>query len=216
MPSKSPTKPSKVKTTPDFSREESGIICGVDEAGRGPLAGPVTAACVFVPHENRGDEIWKRVNDSKAISLKQREDYFTTIKEHAYFGIACATVEEIDSLNILQATILAMKRATENMCATFSLNPDLVLIDGNYKPQFPYPVKTVVKGDSVSISIAAASILAKVTRDHLMNELHLEFPHYGWSKNAGYGTAQHMKALREHGPCPHHRDFAPIKALRAA
>lgn len=212
MPTKSPAKLSKVKTVPDFSREAEGIICGCDEAGRGPLAGPVTAACVFIPHENRNHKIWQQVKDSKLLSLEQREEMFMLIQDNSCFGIASSSVAEIDEINILHAAILAMRRSTEQMCEEFKIQPDLVLLDGNYKPQFPYPVQTVVKGDMLSVSIAAASILAKVTRDRAMKELHDEYPHYGWLTNAGYGTPVHLKALNEHGPCGHHRKhFAPVK-----
>lgn len=217
MPSKLPAKPSTANQSPDFSREISGVIGGCDEAGRGPLAGPVTAACVFVPHENRHHPVWKKVRDSKKLSAHQREDLFKAIQDQSCFGIASANVAEIDEINILQASVLAMKRSAEEMCAKFSLTPDLILLDGNYKPAFPYPVQTVVKGDSLSISIAAASILAKVTRDRLMQELHAEFPHYGWDTNAGYGTVTHMSGLKAHGATIHHRrSFAPVKALLTA
>ncbi len=211
--------PAKLSTAsrPDFSREAEGIVCGCDEAGRGPLAGPVTAACVFIPRESRKHKVWKRVRDSKQLSPAEREDLFIMIQEQSRFGIASSTVAEIDEINILQAAILAMRRATDFMCRDFNLRPDMVLIDGNYKPQFPYPVQTVVKGDSLSISIAAASILAKVTRDRIMKQLHDEHPHYGWDTNAGYGTPAHLKGLREHGPCPHHRaGFAPVRNLLSA
>lgn len=217
MRSKSPAKLSTAKA-PDFTREANGIIAGCDEAGRGPLAGPVTAACVFIPHENRDHKIWQRVKDSKLLSLDAREELFLTIQEQSCFGIASSTVEEITKINILQSSILAMKRATEQMCSQFNIYPELVLLDGNYKPkEFPFQVQTVVKGDMLSVSIAAASILAKVSRDRVMQQLHLEYPHYDWGNNAGYGTPKHLKALTEHGPCAHHRrEFAPIKRLLAA
>lgn len=205
------------QTKPNFKREMEGIICGCDEAGRGPLAGPVTAACVFIPHENRKHKIWKRVTDSKLLTLEEREEMFLIIQEQACFGVASATVAEIDKINILQAAVLAMRRATEEMCEKFNICPELVLIDGNYKPAFPYPVQTVVRGDLLSVSIAAASILAKVTRDRMMKELHDAHPHYGWSTNVGYSTPTHLKALKEHGPCVHHRrDFARVKELLVA
>ena len=218
MPLKSPAKRLTVKNSPDFSREKSGIIAGCDEAGRGPLAGPVTAACVFVPHEKRSHKIWKKVRDSKLLSLEEREDMFNAIQEQACFGIASSSVSEIYDINILQAAILAMRRATEEMCQQFDISPDLILIDGNYKPRaFPYETQPVIKGDMLSISIAAASILAKVTRDRVMQKLHEEHPHYGWNTNAGYSTPIHLQALKQHGPCVHHRrDFAPVKHLLAA
>lgn len=202
---------------PNFRRELDGVICGCDEAGRGPLAGPVTAACVFVPHEKRGHKIWKKVRDSKLLTPLEREDMFLSIQEQACFGIASSTVAEIDAINILQAAVLAMKRATLQMCEQFGICPDLVLIDGNYKPAFPYPVQTVVKGDMLSVSIAAASILAKVSRDRVMKQLHQEHPHYGWDTNAGYSTPVHMKALKAHGACAHHRrEFSKVREVLAA
>ncbi len=203
---------------PNFKRELEGIICGCDEAGRGPLAGPVTASCVFIPHENRSHKIWKQVRDSKLLSAVEREDMFFIIQEKSFFGIASSSVQEIDEINILQAAILAMKRATEEMCAKFNICPELVLIDGNYKPrEFPYPTQPVIKGDMLSVSIAAASILAKVTRDRIMKQLHDAHPHYGWHSNAGYSTPVHLNALKEHGPCAHHRrEFSKVKELLAA
>lgn len=217
MPTKSPTKRSTAKSAPDFSRESVGIIGGCDEAGRGPLAGPVMAACVFIPHENRHHPVWDKIRDSKKLSALQRDDLFQRIQDHSCFGIALSSVAEIDDINILQAAVLAMRRSAEKMCETFSLTPDLVLLDGNYKPAFPYPIQTIVKGDSLSISIAAASILAKVTRDRIMQELHDQHPHYGWATNSGYGTAAHMKGLNDHGVTIHHRKhFAPIKLLLSA
>ncbi|PZP55688.1 MAG: ribonuclease HII [Micavibrio aeruginosavorus] len=217
MRSKSPAKPLTAKR-PSFNLEQSGVICGCDEAGRGPLAGPVTAACVFIPHEKRSYKIWEKVRDSKLLSPKERENIFDDLREKSCFGIASASVEEIDEINILQAAILAMKRATENMCQNFDICPDLALIDGNYKPQqFPYPTQPVIKGDMLSVSIAAASILAKVTRDRIMKELHDTHPHYGWLSNAGYATPVHLHALRQYGPCAHHRrKFSKVKELLCA
>lgn len=205
------------KTSPDFSREMDGIIGGCDEAGRGPLAGPVTAACVFIPHEKRNHSVWEKVRDSKKLSAAQRDDLFQSIQEQSCFGIASSSVEEIEEINILHAAVLAMRRSAEQMCANYKLAPDLILLDGNYKPSFPYPIQPVVKGDMLSISIAAASILAKVTRDQRMQELHNEFPHYSWDTNAGYGTPVHLKALETHGITVHHRKlFAPVKKLLTA
>ena len=208
---KSPAKPSK----PDFSREcpTLGIVCGVDEAGRGPLAGPVYAGCVYVPPEQRSHPVWKEVHDSKKLSATRREDLFAIIQGQSCFGIASASAAEIDEINILQATYLAMSRAIEEMCKKFSLTPALALIDGNRAPKLPYATQTVVKGDALSISIAAASILAKVSRDHVMHDLHAQFPAYNWASNAGYGTPDHLTALQQNGPTPHHRmTFAPLKA----
>lgn len=207
--------PVKLLVRPDFSREspDLGQVAGIDEAGRGPLAGPVVAACLYVPPENRKHPVWKDVHDSKKLTPLRREILFPVIQAQAIFGIGLAQADEIDEVNILQATFLAMQRAIENMTLSSHLAPHLVLIDGNrLPPNLPCRGQTLVKGDSLSVSIAAASILAKVTRDRLMSELHTEFPAYGWDHNAGYGTPDHLAALEAHGPCPHHRkSFAPIR-----
>ena len=174
------------------------LICGVDEAGRGPLAGPVCAAAVILPY---GLEI-PGLTDSKKLSDKKRRELFPVISREALaYGIGLASREEIDEINILQATFLAMERAL----AALSVRPELALIDGNREKDFGLPVKTVVKGDSLSMNIAAASILAKVTRDDLMLELAKEYPQYGFDIHKGYGTRAHYDALREYGPCPIHR-----------
>ena len=173
-------------------------LCGVDEAGRGPLAGPVCAAAVMLPP---GLEI-PGLNDSKKLSEKKREALYDTIIAQALsYGIAFATVEEIEEYNILGATFLAMNRAI----AQLSPQPALALIDGNRTKDFGLPVRTIVKGDSLSASIAAASILAKVTRDRLMEEYDAQYPQYGFAVHKGYGTKRHYAALREYGPCPIHR-----------
>ena len=174
------------------------VICGVDEAGRGPLAGPVCAAAVILP---KGVEI-PGLNDSKKLTDKKRRELFPIIKEKAVaYGIGLASHEEIDQINILQATFLAMERAI----AQLSVKPELALIDGNREKDFGIPVKTVVHGDSLSASIAAASILAKVTRDDLLLELAKEYPQYGCEIHKGYGTKAHYAALRTYGPCAIHR-----------
>ena len=174
------------------------VICGVDEAGRGPLAGPVCAAAVILPPDL---EI-PGLNDSKKLSDKKRRELMPVIKEKALaYGIAFASHEEIDSINILQATFLAMERA---ICQ-LSIKPDLALIDGNREKDFGIPVKSVVKGDSLSASIAAASVLAKVTRDDLMEALAAEYPNYGFEIHKGYGTKAHYAALEAYGPCSVHR-----------
>lgn len=174
------------------------IICGVDEAGRGPLAGPVCAAAVILPHNL---EI-PGLTDSKKLTDKKRRELFPIIKAQAVaFGIGLASEKEIDEINILQATFLAMQRAMEQL----KVRPDLALIDGNREKDFGIPVKTVVKGDSLSMNIAAASILAKVTRDDLMEELAVKYPGYGFEIHKGYGTKAHYAALREKGPCEIHR-----------
>ena len=178
--------------------EDIQVLCGVDEAGRGPLAGPVCAAAVVLP---RGLVI-PGLNDSKKLSDKRRRELFEIIKEQALdYGIAFASHTEIDETNILQATYLAMERAL----AQLKVKPHMALIDGNRAKEFGLPVRTVVKGDSISANIAAASILAKVTRDDLMVEMAQQYPGYGFEIHKGYGTKAHYAALRELGPCPIHR-----------
>ena len=173
-------------------------ICGVDEAGRGPLAGPVCAGAVILP---RGLEI-PGLNDSKKLTDKKRRELYPIIKEQAVaWGIGFASHEEIDELNILQATYLAMSRAIQALEG----KADFALIDGNRAKDFGIPLKTVVKGDSLSASIAAASVLAKVARDDIMLEMAKEYPEYGFEVHKGYGTKQHYEALRQHGHCPIHR-----------
>ena len=174
------------------------VICGVDEAGRGPLAGPVCAAAVILP---AGLEI-PGLNDSKKLTDKRRRELAPIIKEKALaYGIAFATHEEIDQINILQATFLAMERAI----AQLEITPELALIDGNRQKDFGINVETVVKGDSRSANIAAASVLAKVTRDDYMEAMAAEYPEYGFAVHKGYGTKAHYQALTEHGPSPIHR-----------
>ena len=174
------------------------LICGVDEAGRGPLAGPVCAAAVILPPHL---EI-PGLDDSKKLSDKRRRELFPIIKEQAIaYGIGLASHEEIDEINILQATYLAMERALAQLTET----PEYALIDGNRAKDFGLPVKTVVKGDSLSANIAAASVLAKVTRDMLMEEAALEYPGYGFEIHKGYGTRAHYDALRELGASKIHR-----------
>ena len=174
------------------------IICGVDEAGRGPLAGPVCAAAVILP---KGLVI-PGLNDSKKLTDKKRRELMPIIKEQAIaYGIGFASHEEIDQINILQATFLAMERALKEL----KIQPQLALIDGNRQKDFGIKVETVVKGDSRSANIAAASVLAKVTRDDLMEAMAEEYPGYGFEIHKGYGTKAHYAALREHGPCPIHR-----------
>ena len=179
---------------------EQGIvsICGVDEAGRGPLAGPVCAAAVILP---KGLEI-PGLNDSKKLTDKRRRELFPLIQEKAIaYGIAFASHEEIDEINILQATFLAMERAL----AQLKIQPELALIDGNRQKDFGIKVETVVKGDSRSANIAAASVLAKVTRDLYMEQMAQEYPGYGFEVHKGYGTKAHYQALTDLGPSPIHR-----------
>ena len=173
------------------------VICGVDEAGRGPLAGNVVAAAVIMPE---GFFI-EGLNDSKKLSEKKREKLFDIIKENCLYGIGEASPAEIDEYNILGATMIAMRRAIEALPEL----PSLALIDGNRAKDFPLPVVTIVGGDAKSPSIAAASILAKVTRDRECLELDRLYPEYGFAKHKGYPTAEHMVKVREIGPCPEHR-----------
>lgn len=181
-----------------FYAEGVQLICGVDEAGRGPLAGPVCAAAVILPPHT---EI-PGLDDSKKLSDKRRRELFPIIQEQALaYGIAIATEQEIDEINILQATYLAMERALSQL----KVKPDLALIDGNRAKDFGLPVKTVVKGDSLSANIAAASVLAKVTRDDMMIAQAQQFPGYGFEIHKGYGTKAHYEALRQLGASPIHR-----------
>ena len=181
-----------------YADEGYANICGVDEAGRGPLMGPVCAAAVILP---RGLVI-EGLNDSKKLSEKKREALFTVITGNAVaYGIGFASAEEIDEINILNASMLAMERAIEAL----SVKADFALIDGNCKRNIKIPAETVVGGDAKVPSIAAASVLAKVSRDRLCYELDKEYPQYGFAKHKGYGTSEHMEALRKYGPCPAHR-----------
>ena len=172
-------------------------VCGIDEAGRGPLAGPVFAAAVILPR----DFVIKGLDDSKKLSEKKREQLFLQIKEHALFAVASASVEEIDELNILNATFLAMRRAFEALPE----RPQAAFVDGNKLPGLPVPSKAIVKGDSLSASIAAASIMAKVSRDHYMLTLDEHYPEYCFKKHKGYGTKLHYEKIREYGVSPVHR-----------
>ena len=182
----------------ELYREGFHVICGVDEAGRGPLAGPVCAAAVILP---MGLEI-PGLTDSKKLTDKKRRELFPIIKEQAIaYGIGLASHEEIDEINILQATYLAMERAMQQL----SVRPDIAMIDGNRAKDFGLPVRTVIKGDSLSANIAAASILAKVTRDDMMTELALQYPEYGFDVHKGYGTKAHYEALRNYDASPVHR-----------
>ncbi len=183
-------------------------VCGIDEAGRGPLAGPVVAAAVILP---QGYEL-PGLNDSKKLTARKREALYEALMADAAVQkcIALATVAEIDELNILRATHLAMRRAAEGVPG----GVDFCLIDGLPVPGFPLPSRSIVKGDARCLSIAAASILAKVWRDHHMLELHRQFPEYGFDRHAGYGTKAHMQAIRDHGATIHHRrTFAPVAQL---
>ena len=189
---------------PDYSLEEAlrehgfSSVCGVDEAGRGPLSGPVVAAACILPIGC----VIEGLNDSKKLSAKKRDLLFNEIKEKAIaYSIASASPEEIDEINILNATMLAMRRAIEGL----PVPADFALVDGNMVRGFPVEAKPIIKGDAISCSISAASILAKVTRDRICFEDDLKYPEYQFAKHKGYSTALHMQILREIGPCPIHR-----------
>ena len=190
-----------------LSWDTPGLVAGVDEAGRGPLAGPVFAAAVIL------DDLKpiKGLADSKTLTAKKRDKLYDEIRAKALCcSVAQASTEEVDALNILQATMLAMQRAVEGL----RLKPVKVLIDGNRIPKLDVLAEAIVKGDSKVQAISAASILAKVSRDRWCSDLHAQFPHYGFDQHKGYGTAQHMAALKEFGPCPEHRtSFAPVTAV---
>ncbi len=174
------------------------VVCGVDEAGRGPLAGPVFAAAVVLPPNLMIDGL----NDSKKLREKNRELLYDKIKNLALtYAVAFATEQEIDKINILNATFLAMKRAVDGL----NLTPDVVLVDGNRSPNLKVPTQTLIKGDSLSASIAAASILAKVERDRLMKNLSKKYPEYAFEKHKGYGTKAHIDLIKKYGPCEIHR-----------
>ena len=183
------------------------LIGGVDEAGRGPLAGPVVAACVILNTHHKIDGL----ADSKQLSEKKRDELAITIKQHAKaWAIASASVSEIDQLNILQATLLAMKRAVERL----PLMPNIIMVDGIHSPKLEIPVQTVIKGDSLIPEISAASILAKTARDAEMVILHQRFPNYGFDQHKGYPTKRHIAALRMYGITEiHRRSFAPVKTI---
>ncbi|MBX3739577.1 MAG: ribonuclease HII [Akkermansiaceae bacterium] len=184
------------------------IVAGIDEAGRGPLAGPVTAAAVILPARFR----CKGLDDSKKLNAPKRREFYKELTgdPRVTWSVGMAEVSEIDSLNILRATHLAMRRAVEGLTSV----PDHCLIDGLPVRDFPFTHEGIIKGDSLSLSIAAASVIAKVTRDELMGSLHEEFPQYGFAQHQGYGTKNHLEALRIHGPCRHHRfSFQPVAQL---
>jgi ribonuclease HII len=195
---------------PSFSRERKidGHVAGIDEAGRGPLAGPVYAAAVIL----NPARLPRGVDDSKAMTAEAREKAFDKIMERALaVGVGVASVAEIDEINILQATMLAMRRATEAL----AIVPVQAFVDGNRAPTLACPVETIIDGDAKSMSIAAASIIAKVTRDRVMRGLCAEHPGYNWAQNKGYGTPDHLAALGLLGPTVHHRrSFAPVAQLK--
>lgn len=186
-----------------LEKELGGLVAGIDEAGRGPWAGPVVAAAVIIKSKTLGG-----VDDSKKLDKEKREKLFEVIQERCIIGVGIVEPAEIDRLDILGATYLAMRIALENLPE----KPDHAIIDGNRLPRnLPCPARTLIKGDAKSKSVAAASIIAKVTRDRIMQKLHEEFPHYGWDNNVGYGTRAHIEGLKKHGFTIHHRkSFAPV------
>ena len=195
------------KSVPDLSLENaiSGVVCGIDEAGRGPWVGDVVAAAVIL-----GEFVPQGINDSKKLTEKRREILFEQIIIHCKIGIGRASVEEIDQINIGKATKLAMQRAFTALPS----KPDHAIVDGNQLPHLPCQMQYVIKGDSISLSIAAASIIAKVTRDREIIELAKLYPHYGWERNKGYGTKEHSDAMQIHGITPLHRkSYAPVREL---
>lgn len=204
---------------PNFNLEELArgeghtVVAGVDEAGRGPWAGPVVAGAVILDAETLNPALRFGLDDSKKLSPARRNELFELLGAEATIGVGCADVAEIDAVNILEATMRAMARAIDAL----GRRPDLALIDGNRAPPLPCKVRCVVGGDGKSLSIAAASIVAKVTRDRLMVELAARFPGYGWERNAGYGTAEHRDALMRLGVSDQHRrSYAPVRKMLGA
>jgi len=199
---------------PDLAHEQAAWadgharVCGVDEAGRGPLAGPVVAAAVVLDVDVLDDPVWRRLDDSKRMSAAARDSLFDAIMETAGVGVGICDIDEIDLLNILGATMKAMADAVRALDPAASY----ALIDGNRLPVLGVDARTIVKGDQKSLSIAAASVIAKVTRDRIMADLARRYPGYGWERNAGYGTAEHLAALQTLGETPAHRkSFAPVR-----
>jgi ribonuclease HII len=186
------------------------LVCGVDEVGRGPLAGPVLACAVCLPVD-MPRKITRRLKDSKQIDREEREEVALILRETVAFGVGMADVEEIDRINILRASHLAMLRAFESVPS----RPAYALVDGNQPPNLPCPITCIIGGDAISLSIAAASIIAKVERDKIMRELAVTHPVYGWETNVGYSTKGHLAALKEHGATPYHRQsFRPVYELQ--
>jgi len=204
---------------PDFSLEKAaraegvaGPIVGVDEVGRGPLAGPVFACAALIFERGAPDALLNSLADSKALSQKRREALAPAIAEAGVVALGAASVEEIDRLNILRASLLAMTRAVDALAGQIGGPPALALVDGNQRPNLCCGVKTVVKGDGISLSIAAASIFSKVSRDRHMAELAAQYPGYGWERNAGYGVREHTDGLQRLGVTIHHRrTFTPVR-----
>lgn len=214
-------RPRNSRRTPDFALEEaarragvSGAIVGVDEVGRGPLAGPVFACAVLLFERDAPNGLLAALRDSKALSRARREGLAPEIDRYGVVALDAATVAEIDRMNILQASLCAMARATAGLRDRLGAPPGLALVDGNRPPTLCCPAETVVKGDARSLSIAAASIFAKVSRDRHMAELATLYPGYGWERNAGYGVQEHTLGLQALGPTIHHRrTFKPVAKL---
>lgn len=201
---------------PDFSieRQHSGLVCGIDEVGRGPLAGPVVACAAIIKPDAFNHPALNLINDSKKISAKKRELICRDIDEIAHYAVGVASVEDIETHNIFQATFIAMKRAYDKLSKQMTAPPQTALIDGKFTPKLGCHCMPVIKGDQKSLSIATASVIAKQYRDTHMAELAEIHPHYGWEKNAGYGTKQHLSAIQTHGITLHHRkNFKPISEV---
>src|ERR1051326_5696976 len=204
---------------PDFAIERSceGLVCGVDEAGGGPLAGPVVAAAVLIDRQRFRGILRRELDDSKALTRELREACYTRLLDCARrgsgaVGVGAASAREIDRINILRASLLAMARAVAALTAGSGRTPAVALVDGNVAPALPCPVRTVVKGDALSMSIAAASVAARVTRDRIMRGLAGRYPGYGWETNVGYSTAEHFDGIGRLGVTPHHRrSFEPVR-----
>ncbi len=199
---------------PDLALEQAcgGLVCGVDEVGRGPLAGPVVAAAVVLDLDHMPRTLRAAIDDSKVLTAAEREECCRKLLSCALIGIGAASVREIDRINILRASLLAMQRAV----GALGIRPDQALVDGNIAPSLPCAVQTVVGGDARSLSIAAASIIAKVKRDAVMRELGRRYAGYGWETNVGYGTREHCAALTRLGATIHHRrSFAPVRLALA-
>src|SRR5947207_2071042 len=200
----------RAQAMPDVGIERgcAGVVCGVDEAGRGPLAGPVVAAAVILDRQRFRGMVRRELDDSKAMTREAREACFDALLRCAKIGVGAASTREIDRINILRASLVAMRRAV----AALGIRPDIALVDGNVPPPLSCPVKTVVKGDALSFSIAAASVIAKVTRDRIMRALACRYPGYGWETNVGYSTAEHFAGIGRLGVTPHHRrSFEPVR-----
>ena len=208
----------RLKLFPNYEIEKSYqnmLVLGIDEAGRGPLAGPVVAACVFLDDEFLHSKICNKINDSKKISAPKRKEIFLQLQQQIKFGIGIVDEKIIDKINILQATKLAMLKAYEDFYSRSKILAQIILVDGNFVPfkkqQKIQEILPIVKGDQKSLSIAAASILAKETRDEIMLKLHQKYPHFGWDKNAGYPTKFHIDRIEKYGICEYHRKtFGPV------